>query len=70
MSVCINVWSDTDEIACVDPDVCMETCESPAGCSNIAYPLLVLNLLPAGAQTRSFVTLSSASRRSIMTLWF
>ena len=57
MSVCINVWSDTDEIACVDPDVCMATCESPAGCSNIAYPLLVLNLLPAGAQTSFFVTL-------------
>lgn len=37
-----------DEIACTDPDVCRAVCGSPSGCSNIAYPLLVLNLLPTG----------------------
>ncbi|XP_021354634.1 sodium/glucose cotransporter 4-like [Mizuhopecten yessoensis] len=38
----------TDEVACVDPDECMRICDNPTGCSNIAYPKLVLELLPTG----------------------
>ncbi|KAF8763202.1 Sodium/glucose cotransporter 4 like protein [Argiope bruennichi] len=38
----------TDEVACVDPDICMEYCQNPAGCSNVAYPRLVLELMPSG----------------------
>jgi hypothetical protein len=37
-----------DEVACVDPDVCWETCQSHSGCSNIAYPKLVLGIMPKG----------------------
>ncbi len=40
-----------DEIACVDPDVCEAVCGSRSGCSNIAYPKLVLNLMPQGMYT-------------------
>ncbi len=35
-------------VGCSDPTVCMEVCGSPNGCSNIAYPMLVLNILPDG----------------------
>lgn len=35
----------TDEIACVDPDVCLNFCNNAAGCSNIAYPRLVLGIM-------------------------
>ncbi|KAK5612581.1 Sodium/glucose cotransporter 1 [Crenichthys baileyi] len=38
----------TDMVACVDPDECQEHCGASVGCSNIAYPKLVLNLLPNG----------------------
>ncbi|KAK7480838.1 hypothetical protein BaRGS_00027924 [Batillaria attramentaria] len=39
-----------DEIACTNPEYCYEVCQSRAGCSNIAYPRLVLGLLPDGAR--------------------
>lgn len=37
-----------DEVACADPKVCEEVCGNPVGCSNIAYPKLVLELMPTG----------------------
>lgn len=37
-----------DEVACVEPEKCLQICGSEAGCSNVAYIKLVLNLLPAG----------------------
>lgn len=36
----------TDEIACADPDKCLEFCGNKTGCSNIAYPLIVMRLMP------------------------
>ncbi|XP_002736596.1 sodium/glucose cotransporter 4-like [Saccoglossus kowalevskii] len=33
-------------IACVDPDVCYEACGSYNGCSDVAYPYLILTLMP------------------------
>lgn len=32
----------------MDSDVCMKVCDNPAGCSNIAYPKLVMELMPVG----------------------
>ncbi|XP_002731879.2 sodium/myo-inositol cotransporter-like, partial [Saccoglossus kowalevskii] len=40
----------TDQVACVDPDVCYEVCQAYAGCTNIAYPKLVLGLMPNAAR--------------------
>lgn len=37
-----------DRVGCSDPDECMKICGSPKGCSNIAYPELVIKLLPPG----------------------
>ncbi|XP_071082359.1 sodium/myo-inositol cotransporter-like [Haliotis cracherodii] len=39
-----------DEVACTNPDYCMEVCQSKAGCTNIAFPRLVLGLMPDGAR--------------------
>jgi len=44
----LTVWLFADEVACSDPDVCFEVCQNKLGCSNIAYPKLVLELMPAG----------------------
>nr|CAH0112056.1 unnamed protein product [Daphnia galeata] len=38
----------TDTVACADPAVCEKVCGSQAGCTNIAYAELVINLLPTG----------------------
>ena len=43
-----NIFFSTDEVACVDPEICQKACDNPIGCSNIAYPKLVLELLPKG----------------------
>uniref|UniRef100_H2YMH2 Sodium/myo-inositol cotransporter n=1 Tax=Ciona savignyi TaxID=51511 RepID=H2YMH2_CIOSA len=40
----------TDEVACVDPAVCYSVCQSESGCSNIAFPRLVLGVMPTGAR--------------------
>ncbi|XP_004082010.1 sodium/myo-inositol cotransporter [Oryzias latipes] len=37
-----------DEIACIGPEHCMSVCGSAAGCSNIAYPRLVMAVMPVG----------------------
>ncbi|XP_016344323.1 sodium/myo-inositol cotransporter-like [Sinocyclocheilus anshuiensis] len=37
-----------DELACIGPEHCMTVCGSQAGCSNIAYPRLVMNVMPVG----------------------
>uniref|UniRef100_A0A8C6V188 Sodium/myo-inositol cotransporter n=1 Tax=Neogobius melanostomus TaxID=47308 RepID=A0A8C6V188_9GOBI len=37
-----------DDLICISPEHCMEVCGSPAGCSNIAYPRLVMSVMPIG----------------------
>ena len=36
-----------DKIGCTDPHVCMAACGKERSCSDIAYPTLVLKLLPS-----------------------
>ena len=38
----------SDEVACADPETCERACGIPLGCSNIALPRLVVELLPTG----------------------
>ncbi|CAK8698650.1 unnamed protein product [Clavelina lepadiformis] len=40
----------TDDLLCVPGDHCMEVCHSAAGCTNLAYPRLVLGIMPSGAR--------------------
>ena len=37
-----------NEIGCVDPEICQAVCQNPVSCSNIAYPKLVLGIMPQG----------------------
>ena len=48
--VASTLFSDVflDEVACADPDICEQVCGNRVGCSNIAYPKLVLELMPTG----------------------
>ncbi|KAJ7309904.1 hypothetical protein JRQ81_007990 [Phrynocephalus forsythii] len=38
----------TDKVACVVPAECQKACGTDVGCSNIAYPTLVVELMPDG----------------------
>lgn len=37
-----------EKIACVLPSECKKYCGTPVGCTNIAYPTLVVELMPNG----------------------
>uniref|UniRef100_A0A8B9R493 Sodium/glucose cotransporter 1 n=1 Tax=Anas platyrhynchos TaxID=8839 RepID=A0A8B9R493_ANAPL len=38
----------TDVVACVVPKICEEACGTAVGCTNIAYPKMVVELMPNG----------------------
>ncbi|XP_042369123.1 sodium/myo-inositol cotransporter-like [Plectropomus leopardus] len=37
-----------DELVCISPEHCVEVCGSASGCSNVAYPRLVMSVMPVG----------------------
>ncbi|XP_071156501.1 sodium/glucose cotransporter 4-like isoform X1 [Mytilus edulis] len=58
-----------DEVACVDSDVCMKVCDNPAGCSNIAYPKLVMELMPVGLRGFMIAAMMSAIMSSLTSIF-
>nr|XP_009685720.1 PREDICTED: sodium/glucose cotransporter 1 [Struthio camelus australis] len=38
----------TDVVACIVPEICQQHCGTPVGCTNIAYPKMVVELMPDG----------------------
>ncbi|XP_071481431.1 sodium/myo-inositol cotransporter 2-like [Diadema antillarum] len=59
----------TDEVACVDSDSCMEYCQNPSSCSNIAYPLLILRLMPTGARGLMMAVMIAALMSSLTSIF-
>lgn len=57
-----------DEVGCVVPEICNTICENPRSCSDIAYPKIVMELLPTGKVDVCFPIMSSASDTSIYPL--
>lgn len=57
------------EIACVDPDECQRICGSSTGCTNIAYPLLVIRLMPTGARGLMLAVMMSALMSSLTSIF-
>lgn len=49
-----------DEVACIDPKICENVCGNPYGCSNIAYPLLVMRILMPGLRGIMFAAMLAA----------
>ncbi|XP_076436803.1 sodium/mannose cotransporter SLC5A10-like [Babylonia areolata] len=58
-----------DTVGCVDPQVCQEVCENAVGCSNIAYPKLVLELLPLGLRGLLMAVMLSAIMSSLTSIF-
>lgn len=58
-----------ETVGCSDPDLCMEVCGSPSGCSNVAYPQLVINLMPPGARGMMLAVMLSALMSSLTSIF-
>lgn len=58
-----------DEIGCADPDLCERVCDSRAGCTNIAYPTLVIRLMPVGARGLMLAVMLAALMSSLSSVF-
>ena len=47
-------------MACSSPEMCFSICENRRGCSDIAYPKLVMELLPSGIRGLMLAVMLSA----------
>ncbi|XP_071167276.1 sodium/glucose cotransporter 4-like isoform X1 [Mytilus edulis] len=59
----------TDQIACVDPAVCKIVCDNEAGCTNIAYPKLVVELMPEGLRGLMLAAMMAALMSSLTSVF-
>ncbi|XP_047583827.1 sodium/glucose cotransporter 4 isoform X2 [Lutra lutra] len=58
-----------DEVGCVDPDVCQRICGARVGCSNIAYPKLVIALMPVGLRGLMIAVILAALMSSLTSIF-
>ncbi|NXL77025.1 SC5A9 protein, partial [Leptocoma aspasia] len=58
-----------DEVGCVDPEVCKRICGAAVGCSNIAYPKLVIELMPDGLRGLMIAVMMAALMSSLTSVF-
>ncbi|ESP02211.1 hypothetical protein LOTGIDRAFT_93216, partial [Lottia gigantea] len=58
-----------EQVACADRDTCEQVCGNPAGCSNIAYPTLVLELAPIGLRGLLMAVMVAALMSSLTSIF-
>uniref|UniRef100_A0A8D0L854 Sodium/glucose cotransporter 2 n=1 Tax=Sphenodon punctatus TaxID=8508 RepID=A0A8D0L854_SPHPU len=59
----------TDEVACVIPEECEKICGTAVGCSNIAYPKLVVELMPKGLRGLMLAVMLAALMSSLASIF-
>lgn len=59
----------TDEVGCAVPSECERICGSSVGCTNIAYPLLVLRLMPIGLSGMMLAVMMAALMSSLTSIF-
>ncbi|XP_051951080.1 sodium/glucose cotransporter 4 [Xyrauchen texanus] len=58
-----------NEVACVDPDECLKICGASVGCTNIAYPKLVVELMPVGLRGLMIAVMMAALMSSLTSIF-
>ncbi|NXB18024.1 SC5AA protein, partial [Rhagologus leucostigma] len=58
-----------DTVACVDPEECTRACGTAVGCSNIAYPKLVVELMPSGLRGLMIAVMMAALVSSLTSIF-
>ncbi|KAK3530612.1 hypothetical protein QTP86_028868 [Hemibagrus guttatus] len=59
----------TDSVGCVDPEECMKVCGAEVGCSNIAFPKLVIELMPSGLRGLMIAVMMAALMSSLTSIF-
>ncbi|KAJ0050565.1 hypothetical protein NL108_004840 [Boleophthalmus pectinirostris] len=58
-----------DSVGCVDPEECVRVCGAEVGCSNIAYPKLVIELMPSGLKGLMIAVMMAALMSSLTSIF-
>ncbi|XP_051877051.1 sodium/glucose cotransporter 5 isoform X2 [Pristis pectinata] len=58
-----------DSVACVDPEECLKVCGTKVGCSNIAFPKLVIELMPDGLRGLMIAVIMAALMSSLTSIF-
>ncbi|KAF7244326.1 Sodium/glucose cotransporter 4 [Varanus komodoensis] len=58
-----------DDVGCVDPAICEKVCGAKVGCSNIAYPKLVMELMPVGLRGLMIAVIMAALMSSLTSIF-
>ncbi|XP_065501343.1 sodium/mannose cotransporter SLC5A10 [Caloenas nicobarica] len=58
-----------DAVGCVDPEECARVCGAAVGCSNIAYPKLVVELMPSGLRGLMIAVMMAALMSSLTSVF-
>ncbi|KAM8798396.1 sodium/mannose cotransporter SLC5A10 [Eudromia elegans] len=58
-----------DAVACVDPRECERVCGAAVGCSNVAYPKLVVELMPSGLRGLMVAVMMAALMSSLTSVF-
>ncbi|XP_024133167.1 sodium/glucose cotransporter 2 [Oryzias melastigma] len=58
-----------DEVGCVVPEDCKRICETEVGCSNIAYPKLVVTIMPSGLRGLMLAVMLAALMSSLASIF-
>ncbi|XP_013388915.1 sodium/glucose cotransporter 4-like [Lingula anatina] len=58
-----------DEVGCVDPDICEKVCQNRVGCYNIAYPKMVVEILPVGLRGLMLAVMLSALTTTLTSIF-
>ncbi|NXP08206.1 SC5A2 protein, partial [Thinocorus orbignyianus] len=56
-------------VGCADPQGCRQACGSEGGCSNLAYPRLVIALLPPGLRGLMLAVVLAALMSSLASIF-
>lgn len=59
----------TDDVACVDPEVCEQVCGNRVGCTDTAYARLVMELLPMGLRGLMMAVMIAALMSSLTSIF-
>ncbi|XP_045149266.1 sodium/glucose cotransporter 5 isoform X2 [Echinops telfairi] len=58
-----------DDVGCVVPSECLRACGTEIGCSNIAYPKLVIELMPTGLRGLMIAAMTAALMSSLTSIF-
>ncbi|KAM4742170.1 sodium/glucose cotransporter 2 [Anableps anableps] len=58
-----------DDVGCVVPEICKKVCGTEVGCSNIAYPKLVVSVMPSGLRGLMLAVMLAALMSSLASIF-